>query len=179
MTFCAFPQSNEKDWEQELLCRSMSHKIHHLLLPSHPCPNPVEPFLWSISSCHWLPLFWLHLAHSKNTTEQNPRAANPTSGCSPHQQLPHPHPHYQTMTHVPLLSPLGKKLEGPKQRFKQKPANWDKDAKFELLFKENDLWEYMKLNHPFLKPTDKVHSQNHLLRAWKKECLAWHLLAKL
>lgn len=65
-------------------CCAGAHHTRAIISSSPLIPVPGEPFLWSISSCHWLPLFWPHLAHSKNPTDQNPRAANPTSGCSPH-----------------------------------------------------------------------------------------------
>lgn len=37
-----------------------------IISPSHHTPVPTQlSLLWSISSPHWLPLFWLHLAHSR------------------------------------------------------------------------------------------------------------------
>lgn len=162
MTFCADPQSNER-------------RRARIVVQEHVTQEPSPPPLSSLSQPSWtFPVVTGCHCLAPSSTFQKPYWPE-SKGCQPNQWLlssatsppPLSLPNHDTCSFT--LFPLGNKLERPKQRFKQKPANWDNDANFELLFKENDLWEYMKLNHPFLKPTDKVHSQNHLFAQGLKE----------
>lgn len=85
-----------------------------LFLSNHTLVPIQLSLLFSISSPHWLPLFWTHLEHSRKLSVAIILI-----------QKPHYH-HSQTMEHVPLLFSLGYKFEGPKQRSKQKPTIGDK-----------------------------------------------------
>ena len=76
-------------------------------------PNQLS-LLFSISSHHWLTLFWPHLAHSRKLSVAIILI-----------QKQHYH-HSQTVEHVLLLFSLGDKFEGPKQRSRQKPDTGDK-----------------------------------------------------
>lgn len=137
---CTVLAPNQRRKPERKDCAGSAH-TRAIISPSHLTSVSAQlSLLNSISSPHWLPLFWTHnvLAHSRRPADfkiqgllTHPVAAVISN--SPRQPS-------RTVEHVALLSiSLGDKFEGPKKWFKQKPANRDKDAKYELLFKENDL----------------------------------------
>lgn len=116
--------------------------VRAILFLSHHTLVPIQlSLLFSISSPHWLPLFWSHLEHSRKLSVAIILI----------QKL-HYH-HSQTVEHVPLLFSLGDKFEGPKQRSKQKPAIGDKH-------KGKDKMKLKNLSYCLRKMTYKIWNLN-------------------